>query len=42
MSIDQKILKELDRYNRINKYIMEQAEPLPPADPLAAPADPGA
>jgi hypothetical protein len=40
MSIDQKILKELDRYNRINNYIMEQAEPLPPADPLAAPADP--
>ena len=42
MSIDQKILKELDRYNRINKYIMEQAEPLPPADPAALPADPGA
>ena len=40
MNIDQKILKELDRYNRINNYIMEQAEPLPPADPLAAPADP--
>ena len=42
MSIDQKILKELDRYNRINKYIMEQAEPLPPADPAALPADPAA
>jgi hypothetical protein len=52
MGIDEKILKELDRYNRINKYIMEQAEPLPgevpgvlPDDPAAAgapPADPAA
>ena len=42
MAIDQKILKELDRYNRINKYIMEQAEPLPPAEPGALPADPAA
>lgn len=50
MAIDEKILKELDRYNRINKYIMEQAEPLPPApdlggapvDPAAPPADPAA
>ena len=40
MSIDQRILKELDRYNRINKYIMEQAEPLPPAPDLGA--DPAA
>jgi hypothetical protein len=51
MGIDEKILKELDRYNRINKYIMEQAEPLPgevpgllPDDPAAGapPADPAA
>ena len=41
MSIDKKILSELDRYNQINKYIMEQADlgalAPPPADPNAAP-----
>lgn len=41
MSIDKKILSELDRYNQINKYIMEQADlgalALPPADPAAPP-----
>jgi hypothetical protein len=42
MSVDQRILKELDRYNRINKYIMEQAEPPIPEDPAALPADPAA
>jgi len=53
MGIDDKILKEIARYNSINKYIMEQDVP-PPADPaaageippppgdLAAPADPAA
>jgi hypothetical protein len=54
MGIDDKILKEIARYNSINKYIMEQDVPPPPADPaaageippppgdLAAPADPAA
>lgn len=41
MSIDKKILSELDRYNQINKYIMEQADlgalAPPPADPAAPP-----
>jgi len=40
MSIDKKILSELDRYNQINRYIMEQADlgalAPPPADPNAA------
>jgi hypothetical protein len=46
MAIDQKILKEISRFNSINKYIMEQADPAldpalaPPVDPAAAPADP--
>ena len=39
MSLDNKILQEIARYNSINNYIMEQD--VPPADPLAAlPADP--
>ena len=53
MAIDQKILNEISRFNSINKYIMEQADPAldpalaPPADPaldpaLAPPADPAA
>jgi hypothetical protein len=54
MGIDEKILREISRYNSINKYIMEQDVPplpgedpaaLPPADPAAAggpPADPAA
>jgi len=47
MSIDKKILKEINRYKNINKYIMEQDVP-PPADPAAGgelpppPADPAA
>ena len=49
MAIDQKILNEISRFNSINKYILEQADPsldpalAPPADPaLAPPADPNA
>lgn len=47
MAIDQKILKEISRFNSINKYIMEQVDPAldpalaPPADPALAP-DPAA
>lgn len=38
MSLDQKILNEISRYNSINKYIMEQEVPVPPAeDPEAIP-----
>lgn len=49
MSLDKKILSEIDRYRSINKYILEQAvEPpapppvdagVPPAAPPAPPAD---
>ncbi len=46
MTIDQKILEEIRRYNSINNYITEQeVPPPPPADPAAAgapPADPAA
>lgn len=35
MRIDEKIIKEIERYNSINKYIFEQAE----LDPSALPAD---
>ena len=44
MGIDDKILREISRYNSINKYIMEQdVPPLPGEDPAALPpADPGA
>ena len=50
MKLDEKILAEIKRYNKINNYIMEQEAPLPPPpgeegiDPLAgeAPADEGA
>lgn len=41
MALDKKILSEIQRYNSINKYIMEQDAPPPPADPLA-PTGPGA
>lgn len=42
MSIDNKILKELERYRSINKYILEQEAPLPggeipPADVAPSP-----
>lgn len=38
MSLDKKILSEIERYNKINRYILEQAvtEPLPGEDPTAA------
>ena len=48
MSIDKKILSEIERYKSINKYIMEQDVPPPPAPapggtpPPAPGADPGA
>ena len=51
MSIDKKILSEIERYRQINNYIKEQAEAAPPpaggepplpADPAAAPAAPPA
>jgi len=44
MGIDEKILREISRYNSINKYIMEQdVPPLPGEDPAALPpADAGA
>jgi len=40
MNIDDKILKEIARYNSINKYIMEQDIPAPPADAGAIPPPP--
>ena len=45
MSIDKKILEELNRYNSINKYIVEQDElagglpPAPEGDVPPAPED---
>lgn len=47
MSLDKKILSEIERYRQINSYIIEQvAPPLPPADAAAPealpPADPAA
>ena len=41
MSVDQKILEEIARYNSINKYIMEQVPPPPPGDELGVPPPPG-
>jgi molecular chaperone GrpE (heat shock protein) len=35
MSLDKKILSEIQRYKSINKYINEQEAPLPPTDPVA-------
>ena len=40
MSLDRKILSEIDRYRSINKYIMEQETPLPPVEPGATDAIP--
>jgi len=38
MNIDEKILNEINRYNSINNYILEQeALPPPPADPALDP-----
>ena len=43
MKLDEKILQEIKRYNKINNYIMEQEAPLPPAEPPLDPtADPEA
>jgi hypothetical protein len=47
MRIDEKIIKEIERYNTINKYIVEQAEldaaaPLPGDEPVDVPPAPGA
>jgi hypothetical protein len=39
MGLDDKILKEIARYNSINKYVMEQE--VPPADPAAIPPPEG-
>ena len=41
MSVEKKILEELSRYNRINKYIMEQ-EAIPPPPPGDVPPPPPA
>ena len=41
MSIDQKILEEIARYNSINKYIMEQVPPPPGGEDLGVPPPPG-
>jgi hypothetical protein len=38
MALDEKILKEISRYNSINNYITEQEIPAPPADPTLDPA----
>lgn len=40
MSLDKKILSEIDRYRQINRYILEQAEP--PVEDLGAVAPPPA
>jgi hypothetical protein len=40
MSLDKKILSEIERYNQINKYITEQAVPPPPPADAAAGAVP--
>jgi hypothetical protein len=42
MKIDEKILKEISRYNFINNYLMEQAPPPPPLDAGAPPPPAGA
>jgi len=43
MNIDKKILKEIQRFNSINRYINEQELPPPPADAAADPfAEPAA
>jgi hypothetical protein len=38
MSVDKKILEEINRFNNINRYINEQELPPPPGDPMADPA----
>jgi len=39
MSIDKKILKEIQKYNTINKYISEQFDAEAPETDAAAPTD---
>ena len=39
MSIDKKILKEIQKYNTINKYISEQFDAEAPETDVAAPTD---
>jgi len=41
MSVEQKIIEEIARYNSINKYIMEQVPPPPAGEDLGAPPPPG-
>ena len=41
MSLDKKILSEIERYRNINKYILEQAAPPPPEDLGALAPAPG-
>ena len=36
MSLDKKIIKEIERHRKINQYILEQVGATPEADPLAA------
>lgn len=40
MSLDRKILSEIDRYKQINKYIIEQAEPPAPEEGAVPPPPP--
>jgi len=40
MSLDKKILSEIERYRSINQYIMEQVPPPPPAAPGEIPPPP--
>lgn len=40
MSLDRKILSEIERYRQINKYIVEQAEPPAPDEEGAVPPPP--
>lgn len=40
MSLDRKILSEIERYRQINNYIVEQAEPPLPEEPGAVPPPP--
>jgi len=42
MSLDRKIISEIERYRQINKYIVEQAELPLPEDPGAIPPPPAA
>jgi uncharacterized coiled-coil protein SlyX len=41
MKIDNKIIKEIERYHKINKYVLEQEVPPPPGGEAALPPPPG-